>query len=300
MKNKFLIYSCAALPSLFWGFSFVWTKQTYSYYQPVTTIFVRVVLAAVFMSLFIWISKKEQKILAGDMKLFMLLAFFEPFCYFLGESYGIKLVTPTTAAIIISTIPVVTPVFAFYIIRERLKTVNIAGLIMSFAGVVVMIAGPGGSIAGSLPGILLLLDAVVSAVFYGIMLKKLSARYSPFVIVRNQNIIGALLFFPVFMVLGYRNFIGTAITRELAVTIFNLAFFASTLAFLLITVAVRELGLCRTNIFVNVIPIITAILSRLWFNESFGRQKIIGMMIVLAGLFVSQIDKRVQTIKTDE
>ncbi len=300
MKNKFLIYSCATIPSFFWGFSFIWMKQTYQYYQPITTVFIRVVLAAMFLSLFIWVFKKEQKIRPGDLKYFLLLAFFEPFCYFLGESYGIRLVSPTTAAIIISTIPVVTPIVAFYFIKERLKAVNIVGLILSFSGVVVMIGGPGGSLAGSLKGILLLFCAVLSAVFYGIMLKKLSAGYSPFVIVRNQNIIGALLFFPVFMVLGFKNFISVVPGRDLIFTLLNLALFASTLAFLLITVAVRELGLSRTNIFANIIPVITAVFSYLWFKESFGWQKIAGMLIVLAGLFISQIEGRWQVMRTDE
>lgn len=290
MKNKFLLYSCAALPSLFWGFSFVWTKQTYSYYQPVTTIFVRVVLAAVFMSLFVWIAKKNQRIRPGDLKYFLLLAFFEPFCYFMGESHGIKLVSPTTAAVIISIIPVVTPVLAYYFIKERLRAVNIIGLIISFAGVVLMVSEAGWSLSGSLWGIALLFFAVFSAVFYGIMLKKLSAVYSPYVIVRNQNLIGAVFFLPVFLAMGYGNFISTVPTVGLAVTIFNLSFFASTLAFLLVTVAIRELGLSRTNVFINLIPIVTAVLSFLWLGESFGWRKVAGMTIVLAGLFVSQTE----------
>lgn len=300
LKNKLLIYSCAIVPSFFWGFSFIWMKLTYQYYKPITTVFIRVVLATVLLSLFIWIFKKEQKVLPGDLKYFLLLAFFEPFCYFLGESYGIRLVTPTTAAIIISTIPVMTPIVAFYFIKERLRAVNIIGLILSFIGVMVVIGGTGNSLSGSLKGILLLFCAVLSAIFYGIMLKKLSAHYSPLVIVRNQNIIGALLFSPVFMLLGFKNFISVVPGWDLIIILLNLALFASTLAFLLITVAVRELGLSRTNIFANIIPVITAVFSYLWFRESFGWQKIAGMVIVLAGLFVSQIEGSWQVMKTDE
>ncbi|HAD80984.1 TPA: hypothetical protein DCG35_00590 [Candidatus Edwardsbacteria bacterium] len=300
LKNKLLIYSCAVIPSFFWGFSFIWMKQTYQYYQPITTVFIRVVLAAVFLGIFIWVFKKEQKIRSGDLKKFLLLAFFEPFCYFLGESYGIRLVSPTTAAIIISTIPVVTPVIAFYFIKEKLRAVNIIGLILSFAGVVLMISGPESSLSGSLKGILLLFCAVISAVFYGIMLKKLSAVYSPLVIVRNQNIIGGLLFLPIFMLLGFKNFISIVPGRDLIITLLNLALFASTLAFLLITVAVRELGLSRTNIFANIIPVITAVFSYLWFRESFGWQKIIGMVVVLAGLFISQAEGNWQVMRADE
>jgi drug/metabolite transporter (DMT)-like permease len=259
-----------------------------------------VVLAALFMTVFIAIFKKGQKIRSGDLKYFIMLAFFEPFCYFMGESYGIRLVSPTMAAIIISTIPVVTPIVAFYFIRERLKVVNIAGLLMSFAGVLVMIAGSGNFLAGSFFGAVLLFFAVISAVFYGVMLKKLSARYSPFVIVRNQNIIGAILFSPIFMLLGFKDLTSTVPNGELVITVFNLAFFASTVAFLMITVAVREMGLSRTNVFINAIPVVTAVFSYLWYGESFGWQKIVGMALVLSGLFISQTGGTIQIMRAEE
>lgn len=297
-RRKVLIYTCAVIPSLFWGFSFIWMKMAYQHYRPITVVFIRLVLAAAFLSLFVALSGKQQKLRPGDFKKFLLLSFFEPFCYFLGESHGIRLVTPTTAAVIISTIPVVTPLLAYYFIRERLKAVNLAGMALSFCGVLVMVDE--GGLGGSLPGILLLFFAVVSAVFYGVMLKKLSAYYSPFVIVRNQNLIGALLFLPLFLLLDWGHFAAVTPTRELVFTILNLSLFASTLAFLMITVAVRELGLSRTNIFGNLIPVVTAIFSFLLLGEQFGRQKLLGMALALAGLFISQLNPQGLFLRTEE
>lgn len=297
-RNRILVYGCAVIPSLFWGFSFIWMKMAYQHYRPITVVFIRLVLAAAFLSLFVALSGKQQRLKPGDRKKFLLLSFFEPFCYFLGESYGIRLVTPTTAAVIISTIPVVTPLLAYYFIRERLKPVNLAGMALSFCGVLVMV-GEGG-LGGSLPGILLLLFAVASAVFYGVMLKKLADSYSPFVIVRNQNLIGSLLFLPLFLLLDWSHFITVAPDRELVLTIMSLALFASTLSFLLITVAVRELGLSRTNIFGNLIPVVTAVFSYLMLGEQFGRQKLLGMALALAGLFISQLNTKWQFLRTDE
>ena len=53
--------------------------------------------------------------------LFLLMALFEPFIYFLGESYGLLYVSSTVAAVIVATIPLISPLFAWYFFREKLN-----------------------------------------------------------------------------------------------------------------------------------------------------------------------------------
>jgi len=54
---------------------------------------------------------------------------------------------------------------------------------------------------------------------------------------------------------------------------------------------VRKIGVTRTNVFVNLIPVFTAIFSWLLMNELITLLKWFGIAVVVFGLFVSQWGK---------
>lgn len=296
IKKTILIFACAILPMFFWGMSFVWLKIVYKYFGPITTVFLRLIIATLFLSIIIVFLKKKEKIKKGDLKYFFLLAFFQPFCYFLGESFGVKYVSATLSSIIISTIPVVTPVFAFFILKERLSIANIFGLILSFAGVVIMILNPNLSLNASTIGLISLSFAVISAVFYSLIVKKISEKYSSFTIVNVSNFIGIFLFLPLFLTFEFKDFLNVKVNFELVSTLLLLAILCSALAFVLLTIAIREIGVSKTNVFTNTIPVFTAIFAFFMLGEQFTTQKLIGMAIVIIGLIISQTKNKKKEI----
>ncbi len=274
---------------IFWGMSFVWVKIVFTVYGPVTTITLRLVIATLAMNLFITISGKREKIHRSDLKFFILLAFLEPFCYFIGESFGLKLVSATLAAVIITTIPVVTPIFARFFLNERLTLLNILGLFISFIGVIVMIVGPRFSLTASPTGLALLGFAVLSAVGYGLVVKRIAGKYSSFTIVNLQNAIGILFFLPVFFLTELHSFIIARPNPGVIQSLIALAVLCSTIAFVLMTVAIREIGVSRFNVFTNIIPIFTALFAWMLLGDPLNSRKFAGIAIVVGGLFLSQL-----------
>ena len=89
--KRFIVYVYAILATLFWGYSFVWFKQANVVYKPISIVVLRLLIAAVVLTLFMTFSKQHQKLKQGDWKYFLVLAVFEPFCYFLFESFGVVL-----------------------------------------------------------------------------------------------------------------------------------------------------------------------------------------------------------------
>lgn len=282
----------ALLPMMFWGISFVWTKVVYQYYEPVTTITLRLIIGTLFLSTFIFVTGKGEKVQKGDWKFFFLLAFLSPFCYFLGESFGVKYVSATLASVSIATIPVVTPVFAALILHERLSFTNVIGLILSFLGVGIMIVDPGFRISASPVGLTALGFAVLSAVGYSLLIKRFSERYSSLTIVNLQNLIAIFYFLPVFFLTDFRKFIRVRPTAELVVTLMLLAIFCSTVAFILLTIAIREIGVSKANIYTNTIPVFTAVFAWLLIGETMAGRRLLGMAVVLSGLFLSQLTRK--------
>jgi len=293
-KNPFLIYIPVVAAMLFWSFSFIWYKQVFIFYEPVTLIVFRLILAVPLLFGLSLLFRKLQRIKKEHLRFFLLLAFFEPFLYFIGECYGVKLISPTLASLIIALIPLIAPIPAWYIFRERFTIINFTGLIISIVGVAMVIMGEGGTTSASYGGILLMLIAVFSAVCHSVFVRKLSDNYNTFTIVTYQSTIGLIYFLPLFYFIGFREFIHMKHTFEMVYPVVKLAIFASTFAFLLFVYSIQKLGMARTNVFVNLIPVFTAILSYIILDEKFNSLKITGIVIVIAGLIFSQYNQRVR------
>jgi drug/metabolite transporter (DMT)-like permease len=80
-------------------------------------------------------------------------------------------------------------------------------------------------------------------------------------------------------------------TWEVIVPLLNLGVFASTFAFIFFTYAIKNLGITRANIFTNAIPVLTAIFAYFILGESITTVKMIGILVVIFGLFLSQLRK---------
>ncbi len=289
-------YLALVFSMIFWSFSFVWFKIANRDYDPITIVFIRLAVASLFLSTFLWLTKGYTKIAPSDRKYFLLLAIFEPFLYFLGESFGLTYVSSTVGSVIISTIPVFAVLFAWIFYRERLRYINYAGVILSFIGVMIFITNSSGSIAMSLKGLTLMLLAVGAAVGYNMMLHRLASKYNPIYIVNVQNVIGLILFLPLFLIFDLHKLTSTGIVAESFTSIILLAVFASSGAFALFAYSVRHLGISRANVFSNLIPLFTALFAFLMVGDKITLRNIAGMAVVIAGLFLSQAGKRVSAV----
>jgi len=289
-KVSWLPIGAALLSMIFWSFSFVWIKIVYEAYGPLTTILFRLLISSGLMLIFTLLSRKLQKIQAGDLKLFVLMAFFEPFLYFMGESYGLKYVSSTVASVIVATIPLFSPIAAWYFYKEKLSRTNLYGLVITFLGVSLVILDTSFNFTASPLGISLEFLAVMGAIGYASILKGISHRYNTFSIITYQNLIGAIFFFPFWLGFEMKDFVEVDFNGEAFFAIIKLAIFASTFSFILFTYSVRNLGINRSNIFINVIPVCVAILAWFILGDQLNFHQMIGIAIVISGLFLAQIN----------
>ena len=293
MKSKELLAFASALgAAFFWSFSFIWFKIAYLAYNPITVVIFRLAISAVLMSVIALFLKRLQKLSRKDFWLFVLMAFFEPFIYFLGESYGLKHVSSTVAAVIVATIPLFSPIAAWYFYKEKVRFMNVIGLLFSFVGVGLVVLNGSFKFDASPIGVGLEFIAVFAAISYSIVLKNLASRYNTITIIAYQNIIGIVFFLPIWLLVDFRDFIQTPFHAQAFRAIILLAVFSSTLAFVFFTQSVRQIGVNRSNTFINLIPVFAAVLSFIILKDELGFQKIVGIMVVVAGLFLAQLRKR--------
>jgi drug/metabolite transporter (DMT)-like permease len=298
MKSKIRIYGGVFLAMIFWAFSFIWFKIANETFRPITIIFLRLVISIILLSTYLGLKKKFVKIRKEDRKLFLMLALFEPFFYFLGEGFGLTYVSATVGSVLISSIPVVATIGAWIIFKERLKAINYAGIIVSFTGILIFILNREGSLSFNLKGLSLLMFAVFSASGYNLTLSRLVGSYNPVFIVITQNAIGAILFLPVFLFSDLKHLISTPFSFNSFLPLIELSVFASCGAFILFAYSVRNMGITRANVFTYFIPIFTAFFSFFILGDKLTIQNIIGIVVVISGLIMSQINGRSK--KSDE
>ena len=209
--------------------------------------------------------------------------------YFIFENYGVKYSSSTVSAIIIATIPLVTPVGAFIFLKENLGFKNIAGIAISFTGVGVIVMEKGFSINSKWYGLAFLFLSVLSAVGYSIVLKKMTVKYNVFTLTTYQHLLGLLLFLPLFFIFSFREVVNTPLHADFVIPLVELGVLASAVAFLCFTVGIRNLGASRATAFSNTIPVFTVIFAYFILDEILSLQKAIGMAVVIAGLFLAQL-----------
>ena len=292
MKDRIRIYGGIFLAMIFWAFSFIWFKVANETFLPITIVFFRLIAAILILTTYLAIKKKFVKIRKEDRKLFIMLAVFEPFLYFLGESFGLTYVSATVGSVLISTIPVVATIGAWIFLKERLKLINYAGIVLSFTGILIFVIDRSGTLSYNVKGLALMMLAVFSASGYNLTLSRLVGKYEPVFIVNIQNTLGAILFLPVFLIFEAGHLAETTLTLKAFIPIIELAVFASCGAFILFAYSVRNLGITRANVFTNFIPIFTAFFSFLILGDRLTLQNIAGMMVVIAGLIMSQMNGR--------
>lgn len=292
MKATLKVHLSALVAMLFWGMSYIWSKQVFETLGPGTTVFFRLIISSVFLALLLYFTNSFQKIQKNHFKLFLLTSLFNPFLYFVGESYGLNLVSPTISAVIIATIPVFTPIATRIFTNERLTTLNIIGLLVSFTGIIVMLVDKNFTLTASPLGILFLFGAVISAIIYSLFLKKTTEHYSALTIVWGQNTIGIFYFLPLFL-METSGKVPLGTLSQVMMPLVLLGVFASSMAFVLFTYTVSKIGVSRSNIYTNLISVFTAFFSFLILGEQFIPSKIAGMLLVILGVSLSQFPKSI-------
>ncbi len=290
MKSKkiLIVYFLLILAMMFWGWSFVWYKQAFPYFKPISIILIRLVISIVLLLPYALLRKRIRILRSGHIFFFLLLAFFEPFLYFIGESLGIQFVSPTVASVIISLIPIFTTLTAYFLFKEKIFVKNVIGIFVSFGGVMTVIYFSDNSLQSTWKGVMLLFVAVFSTVGYASFVKKLSSAYNPLSIIIYQNIIGAIYFVPVVWIFEKESILHATWSLQSLLPLLKLSVFASSLAFIFFIDGIRKIGMAKAVVFTNFIPVFAAIFSWLVLNETLHVIQIFGIVLVIGGLTVSQ------------
>ena len=130
---------------LIWAGAGIAVKEALLVFNPLTLIVLRFTLAVILMLVIglLFQSNKIvglQRIEKKDIPLFLLGGLFQPFLYFIFETYTYQsFSSPTIAEALLSTQPVMAPLFAFVLLREKVTRNNIIGILLSTIGMLMLL-----------------------------------------------------------------------------------------------------------------------------------------------------------------
>ena len=291
--SKLLVYIASSFAILLWGMSYIWTDKLLELGIPVFYfVFVRIFLAGVVLFLLNVAYGRIKRIQQQDLGKFLLLAFFEPFIYFVCETYGVEMTSPTISAMIIATIPIFSIAAGRIFFKEKITALNIVGVTLSLMGIIMVIMK--GEIVGKdlLWGIILLLIAVIAEVGHASITKSLAGNYSSQIIVMYQFLIGSLYLLPLFAWKGLDGFNATLyFSADVWYPLICLAVLCSSLAFSLWVSTIKNLGVAKSSIFSALIPVVTALIAWILGTQMTSLQWS-GIALSTVGVVLSQYSKK--------
>lgn len=309
-RTQYLAVTALIVSMLIWSVSGIAIKHALLVLPPLTMIVLRFV-PSVLLMLVIGLVRREhslfclQRMELKDLPLFLIAGFCQPFLYYLLETFTYDaLNSPTIAETLLSTSPLLSPIFAALLLREKVTKYNIWGILLSTAGVFTLtLAGSTNYSIGNYWGILLAFAAVSAAVIDSIMMRKAPMRYSSLSFVFYTQLISLLFFLPVWfwregpqamMAIDWSQ--AATFGSDLNTALWCVSYltvFASVTAFILFCFALRKVGVTQANAFNNIRPMFTAVWMFLFFGEHLPAAKWIGMGLIIFGLFVCQKQEKI-------
>jgi drug/metabolite transporter (DMT)-like permease len=288
---------------LIWAGAGIAVKHALVVFPPLTLIVLRFTLAVILMFIIGVIFRRNeilglQRVERQHLPLFLVGGILQPFLYFILETYTYQSFTsPTIAEALLSTQPILAPIFAFLLLREQVTRYNIIGILISTAGMLLLLLTSANSFSIGNPwGILLAILTVSCSVGYSVVLRRIPTQYSSLTIVFYVQSISLILFYLLWgggQLFNPTPFINTDVLsiQDIAnpiLSVIYLSAFASVSAFILFCFTVRYIGVTRANIFNNIRPVFTALLMLIIFHEQLPIWKWIGIIVIIIGLFISQ------------
>lgn len=284
-KRNILVHILAFAIVCVWGTTFVSSKVLINNgLRPADVFFCRFLLAYIF----IWIVT-PRKLFADSLKdelLLMLLGITGGSLYFQAENTALIYTSVTNVSLIVCTTPILTSVvMSLTKGGEHLTKRQIAGTLIAFVGMAMVVLNGHFALKLSPIGDLLAFVAAWSWAFYSVITKRLNNKYRNLFIIRKVFFYGLITIMPVF---GWSGFMTDLTVFLKPQVIFNLVFLgmlASLACFVLWNVVMDRIGVLVASNYLYLNPVVAIVTASLIINERITLFAVAGTFLILFGLY---------------
>jgi drug/metabolite transporter (DMT)-like permease len=287
-KNKSIGHFAALITILIWGTTFISTKILLVAFEPIEILFFRFIMG--FLALIVAYPHRLQGTTKKQEVIFATAGLCGVCLYYLLENIALTYTLASNVGVIISVAPFFTVILTHLFMKneERLRANFFIGFVVAMAGICLISFNGSKMQLNPLGDILAVAAALVWAI-YSVLTRKISGfGYHTIQTTRRIFAYGILFMIPA---LFFFDFHLDLERFGKPVYLFNIIFLglgASALCFVTWNFAVKVLGAVKTSIYIYMIPVITVVTSVLVLREKITGMAIVGTLLTLAGLVISE------------
>jgi drug/metabolite transporter (DMT)-like permease len=272
--------------NLIYGLNYVIAKGIMpDYMMPRAIIFLRVSVTVLVFWILHFITPSEKVEKRDLLKLAICAVFGVAFNQILFFE-GLNLSTPINASIIITVIPVVILVFSHFMLKEKITTIKVFGIMLGAAGALLVILSSGSGDFGSrtMLGDLLIFINAVSWALYLVLIKPLMEKYNSITIMKWTFFFGLIIIFP----FTFKSFTASAfnsIPLHIWMSISFVVFGATIIAYFLNNYSLKTVSASVNGIYIYLQPLVASIVAILFGKDQLTIIKTIAAIMIMAGVF---------------
>jgi drug/metabolite transporter (DMT)-like permease len=285
-------YMLLWLPPAFWAGNLVLGRGLAETMPPVTLAVGRWLVALLLLLPFVLRGLWHQRELLWQQRWLILLCGGFGIAGYNALAYvALQTVPAVNVAFLNSTLPLMIPVAAFLLSRDRVSRQTLAGIAVSFAGICWIVSR--GNLAALLAlhfehADLLVLLAILNYAVYSVLLRRRSPALDPLVFLAATMAAGLLVLLPFWI---WELHAGAVIPTDSAsvAAVLYIGIFASLLAFILWNRCVAMLGAAVTGVSFHLVAVFTALLAFILLGEPVQGFHALGILLILAGFGIATL-----------
>ena len=290
-QSNFIAYIFLLLTVTFWAGNFVVGKFASLYEVPPFSLnFYRWFFAWLILAPFTLpeIIKKKDYII-NNYKLFIVLGVTSITIFNSIVYYSLNFTQVISGVLMISTIPVMIMFFSSIMKIEKTNLFQIIGVIFSFVGVIIIITKANFEILKNLnfnKGDITMVVAMFSWALYSTLLKKQKYEISQLSLLQVVMSFGLAFLIPIYFIeyqLGFR----ITLDKPFILILSYVVLLPGLASFILWIKGISMIGANRSGVFLHLMPILSAIMAMIIFNEKFMFYHMLGACFIITGILLS-------------
>lgn len=277
--------------NLFWAGNIVVGRSVVVDVHPFTLTFCRwFIVALVLFPFFFDLARKDRFSIVRENFLPLLILALSGVTLYQGVVYfGLSYTTAINASLINATAPVVIVLFGALSGSERSRRLQLLGIPISFVGIVWIVTKGDFHELMKLQvnwGDILIILSLPLWAFYSVRLKQRPAGLRGLLFLFLVAVLGTLCLIPIVLVESF--LLGAPkVSQSAALSVLYLALFPSLAAYICWDNAISKVGSNVAGFSMSIIPVLTIGLAATFLHEPVHSYHVIGLMITLAGVFLS-------------
>jgi drug/metabolite transporter (DMT)-like permease len=270
-----------------WAGSFIFIKIGLEDLSPYNLAFYRFFIASPILFLYVYVSGRVVSVDVGDVPWMVLLALSGVTLLYVAQFVALVYTTATNASILINTSVIFIAIISYFY-GEKFSKLRIAGVAVSFFGVMLILSKGNLSFFSNetfIGDVLMIINGLLWAT-YTLIGKKLLEKYSPEVLTAYVFVIGSVLLFPFAVYEGFT--LPSEITINAWVSILYLAVLCSVFAYVIWYMALENMDATKVAVFIYLIPLFTAIMAFFILDERIDFFTVVGGVMTMIGVYLTE------------